>query len=141
MNQPQNAHKRLSGHALRCANRKPDHLKSDLQKVRILNVFRFQMVGFQTPFVFKFLQAKVKDPFYLSCPRYQLSFPLFKLPDISISAASDDVIPIHGVLNQGVPIRVGIPHFAQTHFWALLASRLCSNLNMQKTFGFKNELK
>ena len=28
-----------------------DHLKSDLQKVRIFNVSRFQMVGFQIPTV------------------------------------------------------------------------------------------
>ena len=29
-----------------------DHLKSDLQKVRILYVSRFQMVGFQIPTVY-----------------------------------------------------------------------------------------
>ena len=101
----------------------------------------FKWSDFKSPLYSDSNWIKVKDPLYLSCPLLKLSCPLFKLPDISISAASDDVIPIHGVLNQGVPIRVGIPHFAQTHFSALLASRFCSNLNIQKTFGFKNEIK
>ena len=33
----------------------PDHLKSELQKVRISNVSKFQMVGFQIPSVYRII--------------------------------------------------------------------------------------
>ena len=90
------------------------------------------------------IKAKFKDPFYLFCPLFKFSCPLFKLPDITISAASDDVIAVHGVLDQGVPVRVGEPHFAQTHFKARIASRITLSLliwKYKKPFGLKNELK
>ena len=43
---------------------KPDHLKSNLQKVRISNVSRFQMVGFQNPSVKRFLVGPL---FFFRC--------------------------------------------------------------------------